>query len=375
MDMMYRALATFLVDQRSYPKSLMDPFKPQEIKIMSKANVIDWKNFTVSRVDKDGIMRMLLSTPESGTPQKCSDKWEYEDAYRQAGTSKHGEFIHIDNIFEAAMCVLVSRINQLRREPNGIRRLHNDTIVKDIYEGVTNEYEPWAFQIDRGVFFPSVKNDPQKFVRPVTAATKAWLKKLRSENKIVFLMTSSNTDYAKCILENIFLDENGKAENYWDYFDLCLADARKPYFFTQQNEFFSVKADYPNDSVKRLIPGLWFLQGNHVVLEEFFTEQLKGTKPKICYFGDSLKSDVVSAKKIAGWSPVYLVEEMLLDKDTKKLLDENDDSYLAPSDESVPYKDAIVYSLAKEYADLITPTIDNISDLPLDHVFESKEYY
>ena len=73
-------------------------------------------------------------------------------------------------------------------------------------------------------------------------------------------MTSSNTDYAKCILENIFLDENGKAENYWDYFDLCLADARKPYFFTQQNEFFSVKADYPNDSVKRLIPGLWFLQ-------------------------------------------------------------------------------------------------------------------
>ena len=154
----------------------------------------------------------------------------------------------------------VSRINQLRREPNGIRRLHNDTIVKDIYEGVTNEYEPWAFQIDRGVFFPSVKNDPQKFVRPVTAATKAWLKKLRSENKIVFLMTSSNTDYAKCILENIFLDENGKAENYWDYFDLCLADARKPYFFTQQNEFFSVKADYPNDSVKRLIPGLWFLQ-------------------------------------------------------------------------------------------------------------------
>ena len=116
-------------------------------------------------------------------------------------------------------------------------------------------------------------------------------------------------------------------------------------------------------------------KGNHVVLEEFFTEQLKGTKPKICYFGDSLKSDVVSAKKIAGWSPVYLVEEMLLDKDTKKLLDENDDSYLAPSDESVPYKDAIVYSLAKEYADLITPTIDNISDLPLDHVFESKEYY
>ena len=64
LNVSVRALATFLVDQRSYPKSLMDPFKPQEIKIMSKANVIDWKNFTVSRVDKDGIMRMLLSTPE-----------------------------------------------------------------------------------------------------------------------------------------------------------------------------------------------------------------------------------------------------------------------------------------------------------------------
>ena len=59
-----RALATFLVDQKNYPKSLMDPFNTHEIKIMSKANVIDWQNFTVSRVDKDGIRKLLLSTPD-----------------------------------------------------------------------------------------------------------------------------------------------------------------------------------------------------------------------------------------------------------------------------------------------------------------------
>ena len=116
-------------------------------------------------------------------------------------------------------------------------------------------------------------------------------------------------------------------------------------------------------------------QGNHLVLEEFFTEQLKGAKPKICYFGDSLKSDVVSAKKIAGWSPVYLVEEMLLDEDSKNLLSEGDRQYLSPGCDTVPYKEAIVYSLAQQYADLITPTIDNISHLPLNHVFDTKEYH
>ena len=74
-------------------------------------------------------------------------------------------------------------------------------------------------------------------------------------------MTSSNADYAKFILKSIFKDENGKEIDYWNYFDICIGDARKPYFFNLENPFFINKNDYPDSPTKRLNSKMWYSQG------------------------------------------------------------------------------------------------------------------
>jgi len=142
--------------------------------------------------------------------------------------------------------------------------MHNETIIRDIFSGFEHEYEPWAFQINRGTFFPSIKSDPKKYVKPVSRATKEWLLDMRRKKKIVFLCTSSNSDYAKHILNNIFVDDDGKPEDYWKYFDICLGDAKKPYFFTNNNPFYTLKQDYPDNPVKYLESGRWYAQGGYV---------------------------------------------------------------------------------------------------------------
>ena len=128
-------------------------------------------------------------------------------------------------------------------------------------------------------------------------------------------MTSSNADFAKYILSKIFVDEKtGQPEDYWKYFDLCLADARKPYFFTMDSEFYNLKQDYADTPTSRLATDRWFSQGNHKTLVEFFKSHLKWPQHKeleVCYFGDSSKSDVLSARKvnlasIACFTPIRL---------------------------------------------------------------------
>ena len=70
VDLLYHAIATFLVEQRNYPKSLMDPILPEEAKHMVKGNVIDWTNFTISRVDQGGNIRLKLENDRYGIFQK-----------------------------------------------------------------------------------------------------------------------------------------------------------------------------------------------------------------------------------------------------------------------------------------------------------------
>ena len=63
------------------------------------------------------------------------------------------------------------------------------------------------------------------------------------------------------ILSQIFKDEKGDTIDYWQFFDLCIGDARKPYFFNMESSFYANKNDYPDVPVKELQTGRWYSQG------------------------------------------------------------------------------------------------------------------
>ena len=198
----------------------------------------------------------------------------------------------MDSVFESGLPVLLTRLNQLRANKQLDKA--NDRIVTDIFAGFEFNYQPNAFQTNSGLFYPSIKSEPQKYIgtvaimlmiyspfigfcpevgkyphnshiisifkkEPLSAESIQWLREIKKQKK-VFLMTSSNADYAKFILSQIFV-ENGKTIDYWEFFDLCIGDARKPYFFNMESQFYSNKNDYPDQPVRELQSGRWYSQG------------------------------------------------------------------------------------------------------------------
>ena len=112
-----------------------------------------------------------------------------------------------------------------------------------------------------GLFYPSLKANIEKYIRPITSETKEWLDSLKTAGKTLFLMTSSYADYAKFILSKILVDETGKPIDYWKYFDICIGDARKPDFFLKEDPFCKNKNDYPFEPVDEIKPKTWYSQG------------------------------------------------------------------------------------------------------------------
>lgn len=372
-EVTFEVVVKYLVQERSYPSQLENPMTEEEMLFLGKGLVVNYDDLSIDKVGKDGEIKISWNA-ETDKFDYVAKKWEGYEQYLQNGSSIRGKQHHIENVFELGLPVVFKRIAKLRKEKL-IENLTNQAIKDDIFNAFEHSYEPYAFQVDRGFFFPRLKNEPDYFIRPCSKETKTWLLEMRKSKKFVFLMTSSNADFAKYILSKIFVDEKtGQPENYWKYFDICLADARKPYFFTMDSEFYTLKQDYADAPTSRLATDRWFSQGNHKTLVEFFKSHLKWSQHKqleVCYFGDSSKSDVLSARKVASWYPVYLLEELNLK--TAGTLDEADEKILSNGPwETVPLEETPLYQEAFKHAALVTPMIESISSLPLDHKFTEK---
>ena len=71
----------------------------------------------------------------------------------------------MDSVFESGLPVLLTRLNQLRADKQLEKT--NDQIVTDIFAGFEFNYQPNAFQTNSGLFYPSIKSEPQKYIGTV----------------------------------------------------------------------------------------------------------------------------------------------------------------------------------------------------------------
>jgi 5'-nucleotidase len=125
----------------------------------------------------------------------------------------------------------------------------------------------------------------------------ATLEKLRRDGKRLFLLTNSDHDYTDAVLSHVladpFLDRP-----WWEYFDLIVADSRKPGFFGD---------DVPWDESEEKSHGVPCFTGGNVQLLE---EELGAGGDEILYVGDHIFGDILRSKKTSGWRTVMVVEEL-----------------------------------------------------------------
>uniref|UniRef100_A0A8C4RS60 5'-nucleotidase domain-containing protein 1 n=1 Tax=Erpetoichthys calabaricus TaxID=27687 RepID=A0A8C4RS60_ERPCA len=159
-----------------------------------------------------------------------------------------------------------------------------------------------------GTFFPSVKQDPGKYLQRCPDSVKAWLQNLKNSGKVLLLITSSHSDYCRLVCEHIL------GHNFEDFFDIIITNALKPGFFSQipnQRPFRNLVNDIEDcNGLASLDKPGWYSQGNWTHLNDLLKKMTRKSTPKVVYFGDSMRSDVFPASHYGNWDVVLILEEL-----------------------------------------------------------------
>ena len=73
----------------------------------------------------------------------------------------------------------------------------------DIIDALNDAYIPHAFAAGTGGYFPALRKDIKRYVRPCSKQVKRWFKGLKQEKRTVFIMTSAYVDSGTLLLEHI----------------------------------------------------------------------------------------------------------------------------------------------------------------------------
>ena len=133
------------------------------------------------------------------------------------------------------------------------------------------------------------------------------LLKLRSAGKRLFLLTNSELPYTERVMR--YLLEGGLSEyrSWRSYFDVIVADAGKPGFFTGNPPLLEhIPQTGETRTATELSRGRIYHGG---CLSEF--ERLLGVRSDhILYVGDHIYGDVLRAKKESAWRTLMIIQEM-----------------------------------------------------------------
>ncbi len=189
-------------------------------------------------------------------------------------------------------------------------------------------YDDIRFSIDLahrdGSFKKAIMEDTASYIErsELLALT---LHRLRSSGKKLFLLTNSYPEYTEHLMTYLLDGMLPEYDNWRQYFEVIIAGASKPKFFTERAPFLLVDDEtlQAGDPSDRLDRGKMYQHGN---LRDFI--EMSGIAAKnTLYVGDHIYGDILRSRKSSAWRTVMIVQEMEYElKQSREL--QKDMSYL-----------------------------------------------
>ncbi|XP_065183998.1 5'-nucleotidase domain-containing protein 1-like [Sycon ciliatum] len=316
-----KCLSTSLIESNKAPSSILDDARALDFLVM-KGVVCDKRRGNLLKLSADSNIIMAyhgsrsLSESEITTEYGSGVRIDCVKADLCAGQrSEH--YFFFDNYFDSpAIPILAALIDwtdaklEHKWEPGAKERDYSD-IWTPLIEAFNTTFRCGAFKEGTGGFFPTLQKDPEPYVRQVTPGARRWLAELRRQGSQLFVLTSSHSDFAHFLLDYSY------GPSWREDFAVVGVNARKPGFFAEppsSRPFFSLNDHFEKVecSVSDLKQNMVFAQGNCAGLNEFFARLTGKESPKVAYFGDSIRSDVLCLNK-GNWDPVAIVEELFVE--------------------------------------------------------------
>ncbi|PIN02604.1 5'-ribonucleotide phosphohydrolase [Handroanthus impetiginosus] len=170
-----------------------------------------------------------------------------------------------------------------------------------------------------GLVHRAILSDPTKYLVK-NGQLLRFLRRLRENGKKLFLLTNFPYYFVDGGMRFMLGDSLGHQDSWRELFDVVIAKANKPQFYTSEHPFrcYDVEKDTLTFSkVDTFLPNKIYYQG----CLKTFLQITKWNGPEVMYFGDHLFSDLRGPSK-AGWRTAAIIHEL-----ENEIQIQNEDSY------------------------------------------------
>ncbi len=280
-----------LVKNRNYPESVRSLKFDYDIAI--RGLVIDRKKGNTLKLNRHSAIRASFHglTPVDFKTQQKMYKSTYIDL-------SDANYMAVDTTFSISLATLITQIVELKKaEPTGFPDFA--VIADDVLYVLDEAHRDGSLK-------NVVKQDLDRFIIKDPEVV-SHLERYKKHGKKVFIVTNSDYEYTKLLLDyaiNPFLKDH---KSWMDLFELTITSGQKPRFFYDNLKFLKVNpADGSmTNHYDKLVPGIY--QGG---CASTFTNDLGLEGDEILYVGDHIYGDILRLKKDCGWRTAMVIEEL-----------------------------------------------------------------
>ncbi|MCB9025780.1 MAG: HAD-IG family 5'-nucleotidase [Bdellovibrionaceae bacterium] len=290
----YKTMLQKLVSVKSYPDKILNLKFNYDDAI--RGLVVDKINGNLLKLSRFGAIRQS----HHGTKKIDFSEQNkfYKSTYIDLGDP---EYISVDTSFSISYATLYAQLVDFKdQDPLGVQlpkyhiiaddlnsvldAAHRDGSIKDVVANHLSEYIVKDEELVRGI--------------------ERYLK----HSKKFFIVTNSEYDYTKLLLDYAINPFLKKGETWKDLFFLVVTAAQKPRFFYDSLSFLKIDpqtAWMSNIGTKKITSGIY--QGG---CARRLTDDLGLNPDEILYVGDHIYGDILRLKKDCSWRTALIVEEI-----------------------------------------------------------------
>ena len=213
---------------------------------------------------------------------------------------KANNYLSIDTFFALSEVQLfIEIVDYMDKNPNKIKKSYEE-VYADLRKFIDVSHQD-------GTIKNEVLSSPEKYIKKDKYLARTLVRLLDAGKKL-FLLTNSNYQYTKGIMEYILSDAHEELTHWKDFWTYTIVGSGKPGFFVGNQPFFEVieesgllKIHQDKLESQRIYHG-----GN---ANKF--EKLSGYMgDEILYIGDHIYGDIIQSKDSVNWRTMVIIDEL-----------------------------------------------------------------
>lgn len=281
-----------LVSEKGYPKDIVN--LPFDFKKAIRGLILDTKNGNLLKLNRYSGIRM--STHGTKSIDFKTQKKIYKSKYVDLGDDS---YYAVDTIFSISPALLFAQLVDLKDEKHSDMLPDYTQIANDILECLDQAHRDGSIK-------NHVRENIDHFIYK-SPETISNLEKFKKHGKKIFIITNSDFEYSKLILDSHVTPYLKNHKHWSELFEFVITLAHKPKFFYEKHDFINVdlKKGVLESIATEIKPGVY--QGG---CASIFTDALDLSGDDILYIGDHIYGDILRLKKDCNWRTGLIVDEI-----------------------------------------------------------------